>query len=114
MSTLAETPPTAVPARRHGVFHPLRVAAVDRLTDDAVTIEFEVPEELRDNYRFTQGQHLTVRTELAGEEVRRNYSICAPATGGRLRVAVKHLEGGAFSAYATDVMRRGDVIDVMT
>ena len=100
--------------RRHAVFHPLRVAAVERLTDDAVTITFAVPDDLRDDYEFAAGQHLTVRMTIAGEEVRRNYSICAPAGSGRLRVAVKRLEGGAFSAFATSDLRPGDTVDVMT
>ena len=100
--------------RRHGTFHPLRVAEVERLTADAVAITFEVPGGLREDYAFTQGQHLTVRTEIAGAEARRNYSICAPATSGRLRIAVKRLAGGAFSGHATNALRVGDVVDVMT
>jgi ring-1,2-phenylacetyl-CoA epoxidase subunit PaaE len=101
-------------ATRHAVFHPLRVADVERLTDDAVAITFDVPPELADDYRFVQGQHLTVRTELAGDDVRRNYSICAPVSSGRLRIAVKRLDGGAFSAYALDRLVPGDTIEVMT
>jgi ring-1,2-phenylacetyl-CoA epoxidase subunit PaaE len=100
--------------RRHGVFHPLLVQSVERLTDDAVAITFDVPAGLRDDYAFEAGQHLTVRTDIAGEEVRRNYSICTPASSGRLRVAVKRLEGGAFSAYATTGLKPGDTVDVMT
>ena len=100
--------------RRHGTFHPLRVSHVERLTDDAVAITFDVPDDLRDDYAFTQGQHLTVRTRIDGEEVRRNYSICAPATGGRLRIGVKRLTGGAFSGHATSGLKVGDVVDVMT
>jgi ring-1,2-phenylacetyl-CoA epoxidase subunit PaaE len=100
--------------RRHGVFHPLLVQSVERLTDDAVAITFEVPSDLRDDYAFQAGQHLTVRTEIGGEEVRRNYSICAPASSGRLRVAVKRLDGGAFSGFATSGLQPGDTVDVMT
>ena len=99
---------------RHAVFHPLCVADVERLTDDAVAITFDVPEELAEDYRFVQGQHLTVRTDLAGDDVRRNYSICAPAGSGRLRIAVKRLEGGAFSAYALERLQPGDTLEVMT
>jgi ring-1,2-phenylacetyl-CoA epoxidase subunit PaaE len=99
---------------RHAVFHPLRVAEVERLTDDAVAITFDVPPELAEDYRFVHGQHLTVRTELAGDDVRRNYSICSPASSGRLRIAVKRLPDGAFSAYALDRLRPGDTVDVMT
>ena len=95
--------------RRHGTFHPLRVAAIERLTDDAVAITFAVPAELRDDYAFDAGQHLTLRTEVDGTEVRRNYSICAPA-GRPLRIGVKRLAGGVFSGYATSTLqgrRRG-------
>ena len=110
------TTDTAVAAtgRRHGTFHPLRVSAVERLTDDAVAITFEVPDDLRDAYAFVAGQHLTVRTVVDGEEVRRNYSICAPATSGRLRIGVKRLAGGVFSGHATSTLRVGDTVDVMT
>ena len=98
----------------HSVFHPLTVASIEPVTDDSVAITFEVPEALREDYAFSHGQHLTVRTELAGDDVRRNYSICSPAGSGVLRVAVKRLPGGAFSEHALDVLRPGDVLDVMT
>jgi ring-1,2-phenylacetyl-CoA epoxidase subunit PaaE len=106
---------TGLPAaRRHGIFHRLRVASVEQLTDDSVAITFAVPEQLRDDYVFSAGQHLTVRAEIDGVEVRRNYSICAAATSGRLRVAVKRLEGGVFSGFATAALAVGDEMDVMT
>ncbi|HSE10205.1 MAG TPA: 1,2-phenylacetyl-CoA epoxidase subunit PaaE [Nocardioidaceae bacterium] len=98
----------------HAVFHPLTIAAIEPLTDDSVAITFDVPEELREDYAFTQGQHLTVRTELAGDDVRRNYSICSPVSSGVLRIAVKRLPGGAFSEHALENLRVGDVVDVMT
>ncbi len=106
--------PTVAPGRRHAVFHPLRVASVDRLTDDSVAITFEVPEELRDEFRFQPGQHLSVRAPGIGDDVRRNYSICAPATGGPLRIGVKRIPDGVFSGYALDRLRAGDMLDVMT
>ena len=98
----------------HAVFHPLTVASIEQLTEDSVAITFDVPQELREDYDFSHGQHLTIRTELAGDDVRRNYSICAPAGSGVLRVAVKRLPGGAFSEHALEVLRPGDVLDVMT
>jgi ring-1,2-phenylacetyl-CoA epoxidase subunit PaaE len=101
-------------AGRHSVFHPLVVSAVDRLTDDAVAVTLDVPEPLAEEYRFSPGQHVTLRCELAGDDVRRNYSICSPATGGDLRVAIKRLPGGVFSGYALERLRPGDVLDVMT
>jgi ring-1,2-phenylacetyl-CoA epoxidase subunit PaaE len=101
-------------AGRHSVFHPLPVSAVDRLTDDAVAVTLDVPDDLADEYRFSAGQHVTVRCELAGDDVRRNYSICSPATGGPLRVGIKRLPGGVFSGYVFERLRPGDVLDVMT
>ena len=98
----------------HAVFHSLRVAEIEPVTDDAVAITFEVPDDLREDYAFTQGQHLTLRTDLAGDDVRRNYSICSPVSSGVLRIAVKRLPGGAFSEHALETLRPGDVLDVMT
>ncbi|MDQ3484116.1 MAG: phenylacetate-CoA oxygenase/reductase subunit PaaK [Actinomycetota bacterium] len=99
---------------RHSAFHPLRVSDVTPLTDDAVAISFEVPPDLAADYDFVQGQHLTVRTALAGDDVRRSYSICAPARSGRLRIGVKVLPGGHFSGFAAGGLKVGDVLDVMT
>ncbi|HSE72778.1 MAG TPA: 1,2-phenylacetyl-CoA epoxidase subunit PaaE [Nocardioidaceae bacterium] len=102
------------PRPHHSVFHPLTVAEIEPLTDDSVAVTFDVPEELKEHYAFVQGQHLTIRTELAGDDVRRNYSICSPVSSGRLRIAVKRLPGGAFSEHALDTLKVGDVLDVMT
>lgn len=98
----------------HSVFHPLTVERIEPLTDDSVAITFAVPAELREEYRFTQGQHVNVRTELAGDDVRRSYSLCSPASSGVLRIAVKRLPGGAFSEHALETLKAGDVLDVMT
>ena len=98
----------------HSVFHSLRIASIEPVTDDSVALTFEVPEHLKDDYAFRHGQHLTIRTELAGDDVRRNYSICSPVSSGVLRVAVKRLPGGAFSEHALDVLEPGDVLEVMT
>jgi ring-1,2-phenylacetyl-CoA epoxidase subunit PaaE len=115
MTTAPSSAPPARRARRqHAVFHPLTVRSLVPLTDDSVAITFDVPEGLRDAYRFVQGQHLTLRLEIGGEDLRRNYSICAPVSAHTLRVAVKRLEGGAFSAYAIERLRPGDVVEVMT
>jgi ring-1,2-phenylacetyl-CoA epoxidase subunit PaaE len=105
---------TQAGARRHSVFHPLRVASVERLTDDAVAITFDVPPELREEFRFQAGQHVSIRSPVVGDDVRRNYSICAPATSGRLRIGVKRIPDGVFSSYAAERLRPGDVLDIMT
>lgn len=102
------------PARRHAAFHRLRVAAVDRLTDDAVAVTFDVPEHLREAFRFRAGQHLTVRAPQLEGDVRRTYSICAPATGGVLRIGVKRIPDGVFSAFVGERLAPGDELDVMT
>ena len=94
-------------------FHRLVVSRVERLTDDAVAIAFEVPADLAAAYRFTAGQHLTVRSEHGGPGSRRSYSIAAPV-GGPLRIGVKHLPGGAFSTWANTSLAAGDVLDLMT
>lgn len=112
-TTEPASPPTEA-ARRHAVFHPLRVASVDRLTDDAVAITFDVPPDLREEFRFRAGQHLTVRSPALPGDVRRNYSICAPATGDLLRIGVKQVPDGAFSGYVTQRLAPGDVLEVMT
>jgi phenylacetate-CoA oxygenase/reductase PaaK subunit len=98
----------------HAVFHRLPVADVRRLTKDSVLIDFDVPEGLRELFSFRPGQHLTVRTDLGGEGVRRNYSICCPATDGSLRIAVKLIPGGAFSSFAMEQLKAGDELELMT
>jgi len=101
-------------ARRHSVFHPLRVASIERLTDDAVAITFDVPPELREQFRFQAGQHVSIRSPVVGDDVRRNYSICAPATSARLRIGVKRIPAGVFSSYVAERLRPGDMLDIMT
>lgn len=95
-------------------FHPLRIAEVRRETPDAISLRFELPGELSDDYRFVQGQHLTLKAKVQGEELRRSYSICAGVDDGELRVAIKKIGGGRFSTWANDALKAGDVIDVMT
>jgi ring-1,2-phenylacetyl-CoA epoxidase subunit PaaE len=95
-------------------FHPLQVARVERETRDAVVITFAVPEALRAQYRFLQGQHLTLRALVDGEDVRRSYSICSAAQDGTLRIAVKKAPGGVFSTWANTMLKAGDTVDVTT
>jgi ring-1,2-phenylacetyl-CoA epoxidase subunit PaaE len=101
-------------------FHPLPVAAVDRLTDDSVALTLSVPPELREEYRHAPGQHLALRRRTDGTEIRRTYSICSPAPDpagegpDRLRVGVRLVDGGAFSTYALKEIDVGDELEVMT
>ncbi|MDW5329134.1 1,2-phenylacetyl-CoA epoxidase subunit PaaE [Plantactinospora sp. KLBMP9567] len=106
------------PVRRRPVFHPLPVRAVDRLTEDAAAVTFEVPAQLRETFAFRAGQHLTVRRILPdGAEVRRSYSICSTpaelAATGQLRIGVREVPGGAFSSFAVSTLRAGDTVEVL-
>jgi ring-1,2-phenylacetyl-CoA epoxidase subunit PaaE len=94
-------------------FHELRVTEVHPLTDDAVAVTFDVPPELATTFDYIPGQHVTVRAFLDDVDVRRSYSICAPAGSGKLRVGIKRLPGGAFSSVATAQLKAGDVLEVM-
>ncbi len=94
-------------------FHSLTVAKVEPETRDAVTITFAVPRTLQEAYRFRPGQHLTLKAHLAGEELRRCYSICRSVQPGEISVAVKAIDGGRFSRYARDEIKQGMALEVM-
>jgi ring-1,2-phenylacetyl-CoA epoxidase subunit PaaE len=95
-------------------FHRLAVNDLRRESADAVSLTFAIPQALADHYRFAPGQYLTLRTTMDGEEVRRSYSICSGPDDGELRIAVKKVDGGAFSSWAADELKTGDELDVMT
>lgn len=95
-------------------FHRLAVDDLRRESSDAVSMTFAIPRELADDYAFSPGQYLTLRATLDGEEVRRSYSICSGPDDGEIRIAVKKIDGGAFSSWAADELKRGDELDVMT
>jgi len=95
-------------------FHRLAVRELRRESADAVSLTFAIPDELAEQYIFAPGQYLTLRTVMDGEEVRRSYSICSGPDDGELRIAVKKVDGGAFSNWAADELKAGDEIDVMT
>jgi ring-1,2-phenylacetyl-CoA epoxidase subunit PaaE len=94
-------------------FHALPVARVERETRDAVAITFAVPPALREQFRYAPGQHLTLRADIGGADVRRSYSICSAVQDDVLRIAVKKTPGGVFSTWANDVLKPGDALDVM-
>src|SRR5690349_7129416 len=94
-------------------FHSLPVKKVQQETEDCVSIVFDVRGELKDLFAFKQGQSLTIRKQLNGEELRRSYSICSSPIDGELRVAVKKVEGGLFSTFANERLKKGDVLEVM-
>jgi ring-1,2-phenylacetyl-CoA epoxidase subunit PaaE len=94
-------------------FHPLRVARLARETRDALAVTFEVPAPLREPFRFVQGQHVTLRAQVDGRDLRRSYSICSAVQDEALRIAIKRNPGGVFSNWANDRLREGDTLDVM-
>ena len=94
-------------------FHCLEVSEVQAVTRDAVALTFAVPEHLTQTFNYVQGQYLTLRTVLEGQELRRSYSICAAVQEHRLRVAIKRVAGGLFSNWAAEQLKPGAVIEVM-
>ncbi|MBN8852929.1 MAG: phenylacetic acid degradation protein [Sphingobacteriales bacterium 50-39] len=94
-------------------FAKLQVADIRRETEDCVSIAFAVPEHLHETFRFIQGQNITIRTRIEGEEIRRSYSICSSPFDKELRIAVKKVPRGLFSTYANDQLHVGDELDVL-
>src|SRR5215213_10042637 len=94
-------------------FHPLTIKEVRQETDECVSLAFDIPNELKDIFRFQQGQSLTIRTQLHGEEVRRTYSLCSSPLDNEWRVAIKKVDGGLFSSFANTKLKKGDVLEVM-
>jgi ring-1,2-phenylacetyl-CoA epoxidase subunit PaaE len=94
-------------------FAKLRVADIRKETEDCVSIAFTVPDQLKEDFRFIQGQNITIRTRIGGEELRRSYSICSNAIEQELRIAVKKVPGGLFSTYANDQLQIGDELEVL-
>ncbi len=94
-------------------FHPLRVKKIKQETQHCVSVTFEVPESLQETFRYHQGQYLTVRTQINGQEVRRNYSLCSSPLDNEWKVAIKQVDGGLFSTWANTELREGMTLDVM-
>jgi len=111
---VATAPATGATAPGRARFHPLTVREIIRETTDAVSVAFAVPKELAPEFRFEPGQHLTLRTHIGGDEIRRAYSLCSGVTDGELRIAVKRVEGGRASPWVNRELAVGDVVDVAT
>ncbi len=94
-------------------FRKLQVVDVRRETSDCVSVAFTVPEQFKDEFKFIQGQNVTIRTRIGADEIRRSYSICSSPFEGELRIAVKKVPGGLFSTHANDQLRVGDELDVL-
>ncbi len=94
-------------------FHKLQVKDVYKETDDCSVITFDVPEELSEEFNFRQGQHLTLKADIDGEDTRRSYSLCSSPVDKQWKVAVKQIYGGKFSTYINEQLAAGDTIEVM-
>ena len=94
-------------------FHALRVAEVVRETEDANSIRFHLPDDKKPLFAFKAGQHLTLKADIDGEEVRRNYSLCVAPHEGVWKVTVKRIAGGVMSNWVGDHLNAGDMIDVL-
>ncbi|WP_299047525.1 ferredoxin--NADP reductase [uncultured Polaribacter sp.] len=93
-------------------FHNVTIKEIQQETADAVSVVFEIPENLKSDFHFTAGQYITLQKELNGDEVRRAYSICSTPKSGEIRVAIKAVENGTFSVYATSKLKVGDTIEI--
>ena len=94
-------------------FHPLTVKAIKKQTPECVSITFNIPEELQQDFAFTHGQNVTIKALVNGEEIRRSYSICSAPHENELTVAVKKISDGKFSNFANDQLQQGDVLEVL-
>jgi len=93
-------------------FHKLTIKEIHRETENAVTICFSLPEDLKSIFTFKSGQYITLKTTLNSEEIRRDYSLCSSPKSGEIKVAVKAVKDGTFSAYANKELKAGDVLEV--
>lgn len=94
-------------------FHTLTIAAVQKETPECISIVFQVPEALQQAFQFKQGQNITLKTSLNGEEIRRSYSICSSPFDNELRVAIKAVDAGRFSSWANNQLKKGDTVEVL-
>jgi ring-1,2-phenylacetyl-CoA epoxidase subunit PaaE len=94
-------------------FHSIQVANIYKETKDCSVITFDIPENLKSDFSYNSGQHLTLRTTINGQEVRRSYSLCSSPIENKWQVAVKKINGGLFSSFVNDALKSGDFLDVM-
>ena len=94
-------------------FHNLKVVDIYKETEDTSVITFNVPSDLHQTFKFRQGQHLTLKADINGEDVRRSYSLCSSPTEGKWQVAVKLIPGGKFSTFVNEDLKAGDSLEVM-
>lgn len=94
------------------IFYKLQVKEIRRETNDSVSVLFEIPDHLKQEFQFIAGQYITLQTELQGSLLRRAYSICSSPASGELRIAIKEVDKGRFSHYANREMKVGSTLEV--
>jgi ring-1,2-phenylacetyl-CoA epoxidase subunit PaaE len=94
-------------------FNKLIIKDIRKETADCVSIAFDIPKDLEKTFSFTHGQHITIKTDLNNEAIRRNYSICSSPIDHEFRIAIKKIPNGLFSNYANNNLKIGDTLEVM-
>lgn len=94
-------------------FYPLVVKEIREETADCISVSFQIPDALQETFKFNQGQHLTIKKSIDGNEIRRNYSLCTSPVDNDYRIAIKKIDGGLFSSFANQYLKVGDTLDVM-
>ncbi|NNC44566.1 MAG: 2Fe-2S iron-sulfur cluster binding domain-containing protein [Winogradskyella sp.] len=94
-------------------FHKVKLADIYKETDDTSVLTFDIPQELKENFKFHQGQHLTLRQVIDGEDIRRSYSLCSSPLEDKWQVAVKQIPGGKFSTYVNEQLKSNELLEIM-
>ncbi len=94
-------------------FHSIKVLDVYKETKDCSVVSFEIPDDMKAEFKYSQGQHLTLKARIDGIEVRRSYSLCSSPIEDKWKVAIKKINGGLFSAYVHENLKKGDILDIM-
>ncbi|MCZ8197400.1 MAG: phenylacetate-CoA oxygenase/reductase subunit PaaK [Flavobacterium sp.] len=94
-------------------FHNIKIADIYKETKDCSVLSFEIPQELKQEFQYKPGQHLTLKAMIDGEDVRRSYSLCSSPIEDKWKVAVKKINGGLFSTYVNETLKSGDVLEIM-
>jgi len=94
-------------------FHSIKVGDIYKETKDCSVVSFEIPEELKSEFQYNHGQHLTLKAIIDGKDERRSYSLCSSPTENKWQVAVKKVNGGLFSNYINEKVKKGDTLEIM-
>ncbi len=94
-------------------FHPLVISKIKKETPESVSVCFEIPDALAEDFLYKEGQNITIKTTIEGQELRRSYSLCTAPYEKEIKVAVKKVPGGLFSSFANDQLKEGDVLEIL-